>query len=172
MRTTPLFITLMFMLICPTLKADGFSADEVAIRAVLDDFHDAAAKGDRERYLAHFTDNAVFLGTDEWERWPLNPDFSQYVANRFNSGVGWVYKSEKKHIAFSFDRQTAWFDETSVSQRNGSRFRGSGVLQKIDGEWKIAHYVLSFLVYNEIADEVAAIIGKEALRQQSAKSPK
>lgn len=146
------------------LTAPAFSQsspdDEKAIIAVLDDFHDAAAKADKDRYLGHFTEDGVFLGTDEWERWPLHPDFTDYVAMRFANG-GWSYHSEKKNINFSNDGTIAWFDETSISNRNGGRFRGSGVLEKVNGTWKIAHYVLSFLVYNEVAGEVGNIIGAE-----------
>lgn len=147
------------------VHAQDINADEKAIVAVLDDFHDAAAKGDKERYLGHFTEDGVFLGTDEWERWPLKPDFKLYVDGRFKNGVGWVYKSEKKNIAFSKDGNTAWFDETSVNQRNGSRFRGSGVLEKENGIWKVAHYVLSFLVYNEVGAEVGKIIAEEKAKR-------
>ena len=32
--------------------------------------------------------------------------------------------------------------------------RGSGVLKKIDGKWKIAHYVLSIAIPNENVSEV------------------
>ena len=35
--------------------------------------------------------------------------------------------------------------------------RGSGVLQKIEGEWKIKHYVLSMTVPNENVKEVVEI---------------
>jgi hypothetical protein len=56
-----------------------------AIDAVLDDFHDAAAHGDNVRYLGHMTENGVFMGTDEWERWPKTPDFIDYVGGRFKN---------------------------------------------------------------------------------------
>ena len=80
--------------------AQNFPEDENAIIAVIDDFHDAAAKADEDRYLEHFTEDGVFLGTDEWERWPLKPEFTDYVAKRFKNG-GWSYRSEKKSISFS-----------------------------------------------------------------------
>ena len=35
--------------------------------------------------------------------------------------------------------------------------RGSGVLQKVDGTWKIAHYVLSIAVPNENVSELIAL---------------
>jgi len=146
--------------------AQEHSADEAAITAVLDDFHDAAAKADKDRYLGHFTENGVFLGTDEWERWPLKPEFIEYVGRRFESG-GWAYHSEQKKIGFSKDGSVAWFDETSISNRNGGRFRGSGALEKVNGTWKIAQYVLSFLVYNEVGGEVGKIITAEREKREN-----
>lgn len=154
------------LLISPALSQNS-PDDEKAIIAVLDDFHDAAAKADKDRYLGHFTDDGVFLGTDEWERWPLHPDFTDYVAMRFENG-GWSYHSEKKMIAFSKDGSVAWFDETSISNRDGSRFRGSGVLENVDGTWKIAQYVLSFLVYNEVGGDVGKIINAERAKREAA----
>ena len=163
-----IFISLIALavLTSPTF-AQSYPEDEKAIIAVLDDFHDAAAKADKDRYLGHFTEDGAFLGTDEWERWPLKPDFTEYVDMRFKNG-GWSYHSEKKVIAFSKDGSVAWFDETSISNRNGGRFRGSGVLEKVDGTWKIAQYVLSFLVYNEVGGEVGKIIAAEKEKQEKA----
>ncbi len=141
------------------------SSEERQIIAVLDDFHDAAAQADTERYLAHFTDNAVFIGTDEQERWPLVPDFADYVARGFAAG-GWDYSSVNKNISFSSDGSVAWFDEISISNSNGGHFRGSGVLENINGEWKIAQYVLSFVVYNELWEEVLELNASERENQQ------
>lgn len=124
--------------------------DHAAVAAVLDDFHAAAAEADAARYLGHFAEGGVFLGTDDWERWPL-PVFRDYVAERFASG-GWAYTPATREIAFAAD--VAWFDEIVVSERWG-RFRGTGVLRREQGGWKIAHYALSFLVPNERWEEVA-----------------
>ncbi|MBL4603632.1 MAG: nuclear transport factor 2 family protein [Emcibacteraceae bacterium] len=155
-----LLVLMAFCWMASPAIAQSFPDDEKAIIAVLDDFHDAAAKADKERYLGHFTDDGVFLGTDEWERWPLHPEFTEYVGGRFANG-GWSYHSEEKNINFSKDGSLAWFDETSISNSNGGRFRGSGVLEKVDGNWKIAHYVLSFLVYNEVGGDVGKIIAAQ-----------
>lgn len=148
----------------PALSQD-MSVEEAAVITVLNDFHDAAAKADPERYLGHLTDNAVFLGTDEKERFPLIPDFTDYVNRGFAAG-GWDYYSINKNITFSRQGSVAWFDETSISNGNGGHFRGSGVLEKIDGEWKIAQYVLSFLVYNELWEEVLELNADERAKQQ------
>ena len=124
-----------------------------AINKVLDDFHDAAAHGDKQRYLDHFTEDGVFLGTDEWERWPKHPDFTDYVESRFKDGVGWNYKSVERAVSISASSDIAWFDEVLFSGQNG-RFRGTGVLARQDGRWKVAHYAMSFLILNENWDEV------------------
>ena len=52
-------------------------------------------------------------------------------------------------------RDFAWFDELLDTQMK--LCRGSGVLQKIDGKWKIAHYVLSIAVPNENVAELISI---------------
>jgi ketosteroid isomerase-like protein len=140
--------------------------DEEAIGSVLDDFHDAAAHGDRNRYLGHLTDDAVFMGTDEWERWPLHPDFANYVDGRFENGAGWNYRSVERNIRVAGSGDVAWFDEVIFSQANG-RFRGTGVLLRQDGTWKIAQYAMSFLVFNENWQDVIELTrrtraGKEA----------
>ncbi|PCJ39300.1 MAG: hypothetical protein COA71_14370 [SAR86 cluster bacterium] len=146
--------------------AQNISEDEIAIIAVLDDFHDAAAQADVGRYLGHMTNDAVFIGTDEHERWSMQPDFSEYVNDRFAAG-GWSYYSTNKNINFSQDGSVAWFDETSISNSMGAHFRGSGVLERINGEWKIAHYVLSVLVYNELWDGVMELITVEREKRES-----
>ncbi len=107
--------------------AQNNTAEEQAIIAVLDDFHAAAAAADVEGYLGLMTEDAVFLGTDEHERWPMQPDFINYVNERFAAG-GWSYYSTNKNINFSQDGAVAWFDESSISNNTGVHFRGSGVL--------------------------------------------
>ena len=57
---------LVYLLVAMSLTASADDTASVAIGAVIDDFHDAAALGDKVRYLDHLTEDAVFLGTDEW----------------------------------------------------------------------------------------------------------
>ena len=125
----------------------SFADDKSDIAAVLDDYHDAAAHGDKSRYLNHLTDNGVFMGTDEWERWP-KPELTAYVSRRFKDGKGWNYKAVDRNIMVSADGKTAWFDEVTFSEKSG-RFRGTGTLLKQGNEWKIAHYAMSFIILNE-----------------------
>ena len=140
--------------------------EEEAIGRVLDDFHDAAAHGDKDRYLGHMTDDAVFMGTDEWERWPKHPDFVDYVSGRFKDGAGWRYRSVEREISVADSGNVAWFDEVVFSDTNG-RFRGTGVLEKQDGAWKIAHYAMSFLVFNENWQDVVEMTRKTRAEKEA-----
>jgi ketosteroid isomerase-like protein len=159
-----LTLTILALLLSfAALADDGPTVD--AIAAVIDDFHDAAAHGDSERYLGHMTDDAVFMGTDEWERWPKHPDFEDYVNGRFKDGTGWEYRSVQRNVSVSELGNVAWFDEVIFSASNG-RFRGTGVLLLQDGEWKIARYAMSFLVFNENWDEVIELTRKTSEQKQ------
>lgn len=164
MRTCGLIITTL--LVAAAAVADDRDERRGAIAAVLDDFHDAAWHGDEVRYLGHMTEDAVFMGTDEWERWPKHPDFTDYVGRRFEDGVGWRYKSVERVIRIADSGETAWFDEVVYSETSG-RFRGTGVLVRENDRWKIAHYSMSFLVFNENWDDVIEL----TRRTRERKSP-
>lgn len=139
----------------------GDHHEEQAIGELIDNFHAAAAAADMERYLGYMTDDGVFMGTDEWERWPKHPDFADYVAGRFAGGTGWTYRSVDREIMLADSGDIAWFDEVIFSETNG-RFRGTGVVVKSEGEWKIAHYAMSFLIFNENWPEVVELTKKTA----------
>lgn len=143
---------LMLILVVPALADNN---PQNAINVLLDDFHQAAADADGKRYLGYFAPDGVFMGTDDWERWPL-AEFRGYVAQRFAGGTGWAYRPEERFVTLGPGGESAWFDEIVVSQRWG-RFRGTGVLLKVGAEWKIAHYSLTALVPNERFADVAKV---------------
>jgi ketosteroid isomerase-like protein len=125
------------------------------VDAVLNDLHDAAAKGDFNRYFSHFTDDAVFLGTDASERWTTS-EFRVYAKPRFERG-GWAYTPVKRNVFVSKDGQVAWFDETVASKKYGN-MRGTGVLVKAGTTWKLAQYNLLKPIPNDLFDKVVGII--------------
>lgn len=161
-----LFLTLLFPLVAAT---DDSSTATNTIGEVLDGFHDAAARGDKERYLGYMTDDGVFMGTDEWERWPKQPEFVDYVASRFKDGAGWSYQSVERQVRIADSGDTAWFDEVLFSEQNG-RFRGTGVLVRRGDSWKIAHYAMSFLILNENWPEVIELTKKTKAAKESSES--
>jgi ketosteroid isomerase-like protein len=131
-----------------------------AVARVLDDFHAAAAAADEERYFAHFAEGGVFLGTAAEERWSVAA-FRQYAHPHFAAGRGWFYAASERHVTLSPDGAVAWFDERLWNEKYGE-LRGTGVLRRTSGAWKIAHYSLTFLVPNERSQAVVAAIRGEA----------
>lgn len=160
------FRPLMFLVLALSFTASANEAEVNAIGKVLDDFHDAAAHGDKARYLGHMTDDGVFMGTDEWERWPKEPDFVDYVGSRFKDGSGWSYRSVERNVQLADSGEVAWFDEVVFSETNG-RFRGTGVLLKQGGDWKIAHYAMSFLIFNENWQDVIELSKKTSAMKEN-----
>ena len=124
---------------------------EDAASALLDRFHSAAAKADFDTYFAAFTPDGVFLGTDATERWTI-AQFKAYAKPHFDKGRGWTYTKVERNINVSADGAHASFDEL-LDNKSLGRCRGTGVLRKIDGQWRIEQYHLTIPVPNELADE-------------------
>ena len=131
-------------------------ADEQEIRRVLDALHDAASKAQLERYFALFAPDAVYIGTDATERWSLE-EFRGFVTPYFTQGRGWTYEPTSRHVTLGPENRTAWFDEILENENYGTT-RGTGVLVKIEDEWKIAQYHLTIPVPNDLAKRVVGMI--------------
>jgi uncharacterized protein (TIGR02246 family) len=127
-----------------------------SVEAVLEDWHRAAAQADEARYFAHFTPDAVFLGTDGSERWTRD-EFRAWARPFFSKGKAWSFTPSSRHVSLSRDGAVAWFDEVLATPNMGPA-RGSGVLVKEAGAWKIAQYNLSVPIPNELLDDVKARI--------------
>ena len=134
---------------CATRSPAG---EEMAIRRVLDDFHDAASKADEERYFALFAPDGVFLGTDATERWTVE-EFRRYAHPHFSKGRGWTYAPRDRHVWIARDGRFATFDELLDNEGYGE-LRGTGALARTDEGWRILQYNLTFTVPNDAADDV------------------
>ena len=135
------------------LPAIGSADDQqAAIDALIDGLHQDAHEGNFQTYFDRYTPDAVFLGTDKSERWTIE-EFKVYAEPAFKDGHGWTYSVKERN--WEGDGNTRWFDEVLVNEKLG-HCRGTGVIELVDGEWKIAHYALTMLVPNDIAAEVGA----------------
>src|SRR6218665_1609356 len=127
-----------------------------AVNAVLDDWHRAAAQADEARYFGHFTPDAVYLGTDGSERWTRD-EFRVWARPYFTRGKAWSFTPSARRVTFSKDGAVAWFDE-ALAPPNMGPARGSGVLVKDAGAWKLAQYNLSVPIPNDLLEDFKARI--------------
>ena len=148
--TNLLKATVVSLALLPSMSlADNQRA---AIDALIDGLHQDAHEGNFHTYFDRYTPDAVFLGTDKSERWTID-QFKVYAEPAFEDGHGWTYSVKERN--WEGEGSTRWFDEVLLNEKLG-HCRGTGVVELIDGEWKIAHYSLTMLVPNEIAAEVGA----------------
>ena len=137
----------------PLLPAMSLADNQrAAIDALIDGLHQDAHEGNFHTYFDRYTPDAVFLGTDKSERWTID-QFKIYAEPAFEDGHGWTYSVKERN--WEGEGSTRWFDEVLLNEKLG-HCRGTGVVELIDGEWKIAHYALTMLVPNEIAADVGA----------------
>ena len=148
MKNSFLFVVLLSAYLS---TAEDYKNDE--INALLDGLHQDAHEGNFQSYFARYTSDAIFLGTDKTERWTID-EFKAYAKPAFADGNGWSYSVVERN--WEGDGDIRWFDEILFNEKLG-HCRGTGVVQLIEGEWKILHYALTMLVPNEIAAEVGAL---------------
>ncbi|MDF0707834.1 nuclear transport factor 2 family protein [Flagellimonas okinawensis] len=146
-------ITILVLLMV-SIAINAQNTEKQKIDEVLDAWHLAAANADFESYFGKMTKDGVFLGTDAMENWQ-NDEFRAFSKPYFDGGKAWSFTAVQRNIYLGESGNFAWFDELLDTQMKICR--GSGVLKKVNGQWKIAHYVLSIAVPNENVDELIQI---------------
>ncbi len=153
MKNPILYFLIIICFSCkPTLNS--ITTEKEQITTTLNDWHKAAANAQFDTYFNLMTPNGIFIGTDPTENWQ-NEAFRTFSKPYFDKGKAWNFTAIERNIYVSKDQQTAWFDELLDTQMKICR--GSGVLLKQNGQWKIAHYVLSIAIPNDNTDEVVKI---------------
>lgn len=139
MRTILLFLTLMF-------SAYFGYGQENNLDSLINRWHKAAAQANYESYFGFMDPEFVFLGTAPGERWNKSA-FSTFSKPYFDRGKAWNFKPLNRIWKFAKDSTIAWFDEDLDTWMRGCR--GSGIVQKTNGTWKIVYYNLTVLIENE-----------------------
>ena len=129
--------------------------DKKAIDEMLNNWHKDATNAKFDDYFSALTDDAIFIGTDASENWNKT-EFMAFSKPYFDKGKVWDFKTMERHIYFDKSGKIAWFDELLNTWMKICR--GSGVLEKVKGQWKIKHYVLSMTIPNDDIDAVVKII--------------
>jgi ketosteroid isomerase-like protein len=148
------FVSLFVLMIGPA--AAGEDEARAAVDRVLTSLHTAASEADGDLYFSLFADDAIFMGTDATERWAVE-DFKAFAEPYFSNGRGWTYEMTERHISFSADGATAWFDEMLENENYGT-CRGTGVLRKTDAGWLFVQYNLTIPIPNDLAGEISTRI--------------
>lgn len=153
-----LFLSGVFLL--PGLNAQVKNTEQNILSAKrsiiknLERWHKAAAEANFEDYFSLMTDDAIFIGTDATENWNLE-EFKEFSRPYFEAGKAWSFKAIERNIYLKENRRLAWFDE--LLDTHMGICRGSGVMAKDNGKWKVQHYVLSITIPNENVDEITLI---------------
>lgn len=145
---------LFSMLFLISSLAEAQNKETAKINSTLDNWHKAAAEAKFETYMNVMTDDAIYIGTDATENWNKK-EFMAFAKPYFDKGKAWSFTALERHVYLDKSGKTAWFDELLNTQMKICR--GSGVLEKIKGEWKIKHYVLSMTIPNDNTNEVIKV---------------
>jgi hypothetical protein len=143
-------IFLIILFSCQTKQFD-FVQEKVLVDTTLNQYHQAAANAELEKYIGLMDTNAVFIGTDATEYWNTK-DFEVFCKPYFDKKQAWTFVMKNRNIYFSNDGKVCWFDELLDTKLG--LCRGSGVLEKFNNHWKIRQYVLSMTVPNELSKQV------------------
>lgn len=135
---------------------------------LLDRFHHSAAKAKFEDYFSCLSSDAIYLGTDATERWTV-AEFKAFAKPHFDKGTGWNYRKVERHILVSSDGNHASFDELlehipPKGKTGYGRCRGTGVLRRVGGEWKVEQYHLTIPIPNDLAKEVVKMIREKGAK--------
>ena len=124
---------------------------KLALNQLIDQWHLDAAEANHPAYIGAMDINGTFIGTDATENWNVS-EFSKWSKPYFDRKRTWKFKMVTRNIFLSSENTIAWFDELIETQMG--LCRGSGVLQKKNGDWKIEQYVLSAAIPNKIMSQV------------------
>ncbi len=144
-----IFVTLLIL-----GKIQGQTSEKESIQLTLDNWHKAAGEANFVNYFELLTEDAIFIGTDAAEVWNKT-EFMAFSKPYFDQGKAWDFKAVERNIYLDLSGKVAWFDELLDTWMQ--LCRGSGVLIKENGKWKIAQYVLSLTIPNEEIDPVIAL---------------
>lgn len=133
----------------------GFSASKKqnkhnVLDVFIDDWHQAASNADFEAYFGAMANDFYFLGTAPGEKWNKD-EFATFSKPYFDKGKAWDFKASNRQWYGDTTAGIVWFDEDLDTWMEDCR--GSGVVAKVDGVWKLKYYNLTVLIENEKIQE-------------------
>ena len=136
----------MILLIPFSCSVIDTEKDRKDLHLLLDSWHLSAATADEDVFFGLMTEDCIYLGTDETEKWKRD-ELKEWSTEYFDRESAWSFTSFDREIYFSSDGKTAWFDEKLNTWMGVCR--GSGVLLKTAEGWKLRQFNLAVLVPND-----------------------
>lgn len=156
-----IILTLLFLSLITACKKEKTTSNSEEtkltkqhINNIVNNWHKAASEANFENYFNIMDSISVFIGTDATENWSKS-EFSKFSKPYFNKGNAWSFQPLERNIYINKNQDFAWFDELLNTWMGVSR--GSGVLEKKGGKWKLKHYVLSVTTPNDNINEIINI---------------
>lgn len=146
-----------FLILFIALQFNSVNGQTSLLNPIVDEWHENATNTNFDAYFGVMTANFVFLGTAPGERW-TKTEFSAFCKPYFDKGKAWAFTPSNRNWVFSKDKKTAWFDEDLATWMQGCR--GSGIMVKERGKWKLAYYNLTVLIENEKMTEFIELRSK------------
>lgn len=128
----------------------GNSGSYAGLNDLMNKWHNDVATFQFDAYFDFMSDDFIFLGTDPTERWTKN-EFYDFCKPYFEKKSTWDFKTNWRNWYMNDREDVAWFEESLDTWME--ECRGSGVLKRENGIWKIAHYNLTVLIENDKVDK-------------------
>jgi len=139
---------------CFFAVASIFAQKHLTVDEVIEEWHQAAAEANFEKYTSLMTQDCVFIGTDASENWK-GEKFLSFAKPYFDNGKAWTFYKLERHIFNESSMNYAWFDELLDTEMGICR--GSGILEFTENRWKMKHYVLSLAIPNDNIPEIKTL---------------
>lgn len=124
----------------------------------LDAWHHAAAVADEQKFFGSMDKDSIYIGTDATERWSKDV-FQQWCKFAFARKSAWTFIPLERKLYIPQNGNVVWFDETLDTWMGICR--GSGVVERKNGHWKIKHYHLAVTIPNEFITEFTDLVKQE-----------
>lgn len=149
---------LAIILAFTSCSIQNLNTEKQEVNNLLDDWHHAATVANEKQFFNKFSQNGIYIGTDPTENWSAE-ELQLWAKKTFERDTAWAFQPYDRHIYFSKNARTAWFDELLKTWMGPCR--GSGVLIKENNQWKLAHYHLSVAVPNDKMEAYLKILKDE-----------
>ncbi len=164
MRISISGILLVTFLIIVLAAAYSFNVsvgkDQKIMDETIDAWHAAAARGDSVAFFGSMTEKAIYLGTDEAERWD-RASMARDLGRHFNGKKAWKFQSYNRQYTDLKDRNSILFDECLKTWMGPCK--ATGMLSREKGRWKISYYNLSVAVPNDYVKQYTKLLPSGAI---------